>query len=333
MLAATLFSFMAAAAAANAVVLVPPPAPNAVRLEKNRKAVSGWLRGKNRVPWLWELRRKPNYAACKACMYFRSGIQDQLTKGDFLLVHDKKRAPRRDYLSEHEKNTSHITAWNAFVTKYTEDGVLPGDRDLDGRIVVGPVPVVPVPRPLDIVVTSTRSIMRSIFRVVYTIISTYGSAAHLEVWLDCASKNGTELGNVINSHRSHVTFSGIVASMATLLRREQIGRLLCAHYFSLLGDGSEQGHGQAEAEALAVQYSRRVPGLPPVLTTEYFDLVLVDRAESEDGTKHDAKAITACYKSALDSRFEEHTPGSAGLWLSDGPKWPYSFRQRQIKGG
>ena len=32
--------------------------------------------------------------------------------------------------------------------------------------------------------------------------------------------------------------------------------------------------------------------------------------------KHDAKAITACYKSALDSRFDEHTPGSAHLWLT-----------------
>ena len=81
---------------------------------------------------------------------------------------------------------------------------------------------------------------------------------------------------MLNSHRSRFTFSGIVASIATLLRREQIDRLLDACFFSLLGDGSEQGHGQAEAEALAVQYSRRVPGLQPVLTREYFDLKLVD---------------------------------------------------------
>ena len=307
--------FLMAVAGANPLALRPPPGVNTVNLERNRKVVQRWLVGPKRVPWFYALQRKPNYGACKACLHFRASVNDLLSKGEFVLVTDKSRAPRTDFLTKHGAHKSHETCWQAFINQFGADGVLPNDRDPTGRIVIGPAPVMPVPRPI-VPVTATRTIMRTIFRTVYTIVATYGSAAHLEQWLDCTSKNGTELGNVVNSHRSHVTFSGIVSSIATLLRREQIGRLLAACFFALLGDGSEQGHGQAEAEALAVQYSRRVPGLQPVLTCEYFDLQLVDRAESEDGTKHDAKAITACYKASLDSRFDEHTPGSAHLWLT-----------------
>ena len=98
-----------AAAGANAVVLRPPPAQDVVLLERNRKTVNGWFTGKNRVPWLYKLRRKPNFGACKACLHYHANINDQLTRGEFELVNDKRRPPRRDYLTEHAKHASHQT--------------------------------------------------------------------------------------------------------------------------------------------------------------------------------------------------------------------------------
>ena len=65
-----------------------PTGPDEAKLAKNRKTVKGWFEGKNRKPWLYELRRRTNFGACKACYHFKANISDQLTKGEFKLVHD-----------------------------------------------------------------------------------------------------------------------------------------------------------------------------------------------------------------------------------------------------
>ena len=278
----------AAGAAAPAVATIRAPVIDQVQLEKNRKTAAGWF---PKWPWFYHLRRSPNYGVCKSCFTYKSQLDDRMTKGTFLIVHDGR--IRGDAHGTHAKKPAHRANWAKFVAQYGANATLPGDREPTGRLVVGPI-AVPVPEPLNITATSTRLIFHRIFRVAFTIVRTYGAASSLETWLDCNEKNGVELGEVRNSHRSKVTFSSITSSIAGLLRLDQMKRLIAAGYFALLGDGSEQGRGEAEAEALAVQYWRKKPGGNRTIVSEYFDLALVDRAESEDLMKHDAKAITAC---------------------------------------
>ena len=249
-----------------------PTGPDEAKLAKNRKTVKGWFEGKNRKPWLYELRRRTNFGACKACYHFKANISDQLTKGEFKLVHDGR--IRGDFLTAHEKHQQHRANWTRFVEIYGADAALPGDRDPDGRPVVGAVPpAAAAVNRLNVIVTSTRLIMRSIFKVCFTNIITYGASSSFQKWLDCAESNGTELGNVENSHRSKVTYDGIVASISGLLRLDQMKRLMDADFFALLGDGSEQGRGEAEAEALAVQYWQHVPGGSRTVTCASLKLI------------------------------------------------------------
>ena len=298
--------------AAGQAALARVPTQDTEQLEKNRIAVAKWFKPHKNLPWLYELRRRPNYAACKSCFYYKAGINDALTKGEFKLVHDGRL--RKDALGRHASQKSHQHSWRSFTDAFGAGAALPGDREPTGRPVIGAVPPLATPRMNEIVVvTPVREIYRSIFRVAFNIVLTYGAANSFTTWLECSELNGTTLGN---SHRSKVTFNGIIESIANLLRTEQIDRLIEAKFFSYLGDGSEQGRGQAEAEAQAVQYWKRATNGRRELTCEYFDLSLVDRADSADGTKHDAPAITACYTKTLDSRFEQHTAGSANVWRS-----------------
>jgi hypothetical protein len=82
------FCFIMIANAAGQAALARVPTQDTEQLEKNRIAVAKWFKPHKNLPWLYELRRRPNYAACKSCFYYKAGINDALTKGEFKLVHN-----------------------------------------------------------------------------------------------------------------------------------------------------------------------------------------------------------------------------------------------------
>ena len=135
------------------------------------------------------------------------------------------------------------------------DVVLPGDRDKEGKIVIGATPLASI-QPIimqQLHVPRSLDVARNLFRTVIYLAKSESPLSHFPGLMELQQINGVEVGNT-GLHQNLNGCNEILRIIASSLRQQQTRRLINAKVISVIIDGSQEGRNDSEDEVVCVRF-------------------------------------------------------------------------------
>ena len=281
-------------------------------IKKGRRLVrQAWLdpsNSKDFRPWLYV--KGNGKICCKCCHHFGAvaSRNDELSRAS-------ESDTKGNYLSKHGSSEWHRMNTDRFIEDFCGgdaallgEVVLPNDRDSEGHPVIGKLPLASItkakkPRLGEINFPKSHTLIRALFRSVIMLVKQELPFSDFEEIIRLQKLNGVDFGDTW-LHQNAEGATEIVRCMANYFRNEQAKKLKEVKFFSIIGDGSEQGKNDGSAEALCVLFEHPVTR---EIVVEFFALELVNQSDSANGLSHDAQAVTSAWIRALTNRLDTAT--------------------------